>query len=140
QPLLHSAYLAGIWREDLHRELLWHKASSAIPLSASDHELLKSLPHSRISQTFQPYRSRRTSEFCPPTWSWASVRGAVSYDGIWVSDLESKLEDRATILDVHVNLAGANPTGSVKDGQLTLLAPLAPVRLGFYEEVPRTLL
>jgi len=138
QPMVLDTYLGGLWREDLHRQLLWCKARSAISLGADDHALLKSLPPEQVSQTFLPYRSRRTSEFCPPTWSWASVRSAISYDGMWAS--ENKLEGLARVLEAHCDLASTNPTGAVSGGHLTLLAPLAPVRLGFYEESSTTLL
>ncbi|KAL5325571.1 hypothetical protein ACEPPN_006699 [Leptodophora sp. 'Broadleaf-Isolate-01'] len=138
QPLVLDAYLAGLWREDFHRQLLWCKACSHIRLTADDHALLKSLPFEQINQTFLPYRSRRTTELCPPTWSWASVRGAVSYDGMWTS--EGKLEGLAKVLAVHCDLNSRDPTGAVNGGYLTLLAPFAPVKLGFYEESPTSLL
>ncbi|KAH9213301.1 heterokaryon incompatibility protein-domain-containing protein, partial [Leptodontidium sp. 2 PMI_412] len=93
QPLVLDAYLAGLWREDFHRQLLWCKACSHIRLTADDHALLKSLP--------------RTTELCPPTWSWASVRGAVSYDGMWTS--EGKLEGLAKVLAVHCDLNSRDP-------------------------------
>jgi hypothetical protein len=36
--------------------------------------------------------------------------------------------------------ASVNPMGSVSSGRIVLKAPLAPVRLGFYEESPDDLL
>jgi Heterokaryon incompatibility protein (HET) len=133
-----DTYLAGLWREDLHRELLWYKSSTPFHLPPEDYALLKSLPFEEISPTVLPYRSRRTTEFCPPTWSWASIRGAVSFDGMWTSDGE--LEDRAQILEASCALASTNPMGSVSGGHIVLKAPLTPIRLGFYEENVQNLL
>jgi hypothetical protein len=121
-----DTYLAGLWREDLHRELLWCESRTPFYLPPEDYALLKSLPFEEISPAVLPYCPRRTAKFCPPTWSWASIRGAVSFDGVWTSDGE--LEDLAQILEASCVLASANPTGSVPQ------APLAPVRLGFCEE------
>jgi hypothetical protein len=131
QQRVLDTYLAGLWREDLHRELLRCKSHTPFHLLPEDYALLKSLPFEEISQTVLPYRSRRTAEFCPPIWSRASIRGAVSFDGMWTSGGE--LEDLAQILDASC-LASADPMGSVSDGCIVLKAPLAPVRLGFYEE------
>lgn len=64
QPVILDTYLAGLWREVLHQQLLWCKARSPIPLDADNFALLRSLPSERISQTFVPYRSRRNTEFC----------------------------------------------------------------------------
>jgi Heterokaryon incompatibility protein (HET) len=138
QQRVLDTYLAGLWREDLHRELLWCKSRTPFHFPPEDYALLKSLPFEEISPTVLPYRSRRTAEFCPPTWSWASVRGAVSFDGMWTSDGE--LEDLAQILEASCVLASANPMGSVSCGHIVLQAPLAPVRLGFYEENAQNLL
>jgi hypothetical protein len=133
-----DTYLAGLWCEDLHRELLWCKSRTPFHFSPEDYALLKSLPFEEISPIVLPYRSRRTAELCPPTWSWASIRGAVTFDGMWTNGDE--LEDLAQILEASCILASANPMGSVSSGHIVLKAPLAPVRLGFYEDDIQNLL
>ena len=57
---------------------------------------------------------------------------------MWTSG--SELEDLAQILEASCVLASANPMGSVSGGHIVLQAPLAPVRLGFYEENAQNLL
>lgn len=104
QSLLDDEYLAGLWRKDLPCQLLW---------TVIDHLLRYILPPTRP----RPYRA--------PSWSWASVDGAVAgsggyYDGI-----------KITILDAVVTPVGSDSTGQIKDGFIRLngrifLAELVP--------------
>lgn len=99
QSLLDDEYLAGLWRKDLPCQLLWW---------VSDYDPAYPLPPTRS----RPYRA--------PSWSWASVDGAVSgssgrYDGIVI-----------TILDAVVTPVGADSTGQIKDGFIRLIGRILP--------------
>ena len=93
QDLLDDEYLAGLWRKDLPCQLLW---------IVIDYGPARFLTPTRP----RPYRA--------PSWSWASVDGAVQseygqYDGILIS-----------ILDAVVTPVGADSTGQIKDGFIRL--------------------
>ena len=103
QSLLDDEYLAGLWRKDLPCQLLWW---------VSDHDPAYPLPRTRS----RPYRA--------PSWSWASVDGAVmggegKYDGIII-----------TILDAVVTPVGADSTGQIKDGFIRLKGRMFSAELG----------
>jgi hypothetical protein len=92
---LKDDYLAGLWRHDLIRGLLWFNARNLY---------LCSIP----------------SEYCAPSWSWASLAGSSAAYQNWENE-----EFCAEILDAHCETVGKEPTGEVKDGWITLFGPLA---------------
>ena len=103
QSLLDDEYLAGLWRKDLPCQLLWW---------VSDYDPAYPLPPTRS----RPYRA--------PSWSWASVDGAVfgswgRYDGIII-----------TILDAGVTPVGTDSTGQIKDGFICLKGRMFSAELG----------
>ena len=55
----HDTYLAGIWRGDFHRGLLWHRS------------YMGSAPARTLKWS-------RPSEYRAPSWSWASLEGPVN--------------------------------------------------------------
>ncbi|SPO06291.1 uncharacterized protein DNG_08980 [Cephalotrichum gorgonifer] len=86
-------YLAGMWRENLGRELFW---------------------------TVDPYGGRPSSGSPPrergtPTWSWVSVDGVVSYG----SDSEV-LKPTFRVLDASVDPATVDSTGRLRGGTLVV--------------------
>lgn len=107
-----SEYLAGIWRDDWHRQLCW----------------VRSEPDQSFDEMLAGLRDRepRTG----PTWSWASRRGRVQWVGMFASRVPSKFE--AQIEKCEVVRAGKDPMGQViKDSYLRLSgflchAPLVP--------------
>ena len=92
-------YLAGLWRHDLVRGLLWttRRSPTSIPSQSS---------------------ARRTREYRAPSWSWVSVQGAVDYSHLTVEP------DCITILDVRCDLKSANSTGEVCAGWLQVVGPI----------------
>lgn len=102
QGFLNDEYLAGMWRRNLAPQLLWMSHDTKLGKGGL-------LPRPR------PYRA--------PSWSWASVDGAVNcnegwYDGIIV-----------TILDAVVTPVGADSTGQIKDGFIRLNGRILPAEL-----------
>jgi hypothetical protein len=140
QGRLHDRYLAGLWRRDIHKQLLWSILPSAWSFTPEEFELLQRLPDDNIDQLYLPYRPRRTADQAP-SWSWASIRGAVWWDAKWLPN-ERLVEGLAELVETRcIPITPANPLGSVAPGgYLVLRAPLAQVRLVQYEVHLRSLL
>lgn len=83
-------YLAGIWRERLHEQLLWRIAS----------------PTSRRMRP--PWRA--------PTWSWTSVDSSVEIGSFFMDGGKQY----TTLLDAWTEPAGPDPFGAVTGGELVL--------------------
>jgi hypothetical protein len=96
-------YLAGLWRSNLIEGLLWRTSKPRYSIGA--------------------YRA--------PSWSWASVDGAVGTMNLGASTEDiNEWTDIATVLDCQVTLKGRNPFGEVSAGWLKIegsLATLYPV-------------
>jgi hypothetical protein len=93
-----SEYIAGHWKEDFIRSLLW---KVTIP------------GHPEVSQ-----------EYWAPSWSWASAPGQVKFRE------ECAPHDnfaRWSGLEYHVELAGVNIWGSVKEGTVSITIPMVEV-------------
>ena len=108
---VNEMYLAGLWRGDLHRQLLWHM------------ELL--LENSR----------RRAALYRAPTWSWACFDARV-YNEV----MAESLSDCVTIgqfTSVQVISTGPDTMGEISFAQLEIRGPLRTTELlkdesGFY--------
>lgn len=94
---LQATYLCGLWKEDLHRGLLWRSISVGF---------------------LTPYRS--------PSWSWAAVE-ANQLGWSWDLLRSKAEEWLFEILDVRVSVPGKNPYGRVRSGRLVLLGLVAPL-------------
>lgn len=98
---LKDDYLAGLWRGDLLRGMLWHR------VGVSEHE-------------------PALTEYRAPSWSWASVDGPVSHIGGF-SRLADLIFDRAEVLDAVIDAAGPNNTGLLRGGYIRLAGELHQV-------------
>lgn len=87
-------YLAGLWKEDLVRDLLWHVTSTGA----------------------------RPPGYQAPSWSWASVEGAVMFNNSGARNSESRLA--VEILDSHIDSGNAGPFGILKGACLKVAAPI----------------
>ena len=98
QSNLGDDYLAGLWRHDIVAGLLWYVIFGA----------------------------RRPDRYRAPSWSWASIDGAVAY---------SRLPDPISLITVvhaEVSLQSANTTGQVKDGEIRIRGDIHTGLSGFY--------
>jgi len=91
-----SEYLAGLWKENLPMELCWSVDYISSPSSTP-----QLLPTS----------------FIAPSWSWASVNGALSFVD---RDPKCPFDSLITIADVKCSVPGLNMYGEVTDGSLIL--------------------
>ncbi|KAK4194293.1 heterokaryon incompatibility protein-domain-containing protein, partial [Triangularia verruculosa] len=98
----NDTYCAGLWRRGLPQQLLWirsHEMDTSIPVSSS----------------------KRHPEYYAPTWSWASVTGAVDF-------ILDPLDLHARIVECTTEPSTANRFGPVRSGHVTLIGFLIPVQ------------
>ena len=101
-------YLAGHWKEDLARTLLW--TAGSMPLIGG---------------------GRRHADYHAPSWSWASLHGAQIFGHI---DPESEVI--LTIKDASCTPRhSTNPFGAVADGRLEVNCVMAPITVSEVQEV-----
>lgn len=102
-----TAYVAGHWKSDLSRSLLWYCSKSKLPN--------RSLP----------YRA--------PTWSWASVDGQISY---FHEQYQFRFENQLIIYSAECNTSLLDPFGRVTFGKLSVNGFFARVLLQQGSERP----
>ncbi|KAH6854019.1 heterokaryon incompatibility protein-domain-containing protein [Chaetomium sp. MPI-CAGE-AT-0009] len=98
-----DSYLAGLWKDALMQDLLWEVTE---PSSATCGV------------------AGRT--YIAPSWSWASISGAVRY---FFSEYQFKFESLAEVLDVSCEQASTDPTGAVTGGSLKITGQFQSVVL-----------
>jgi hypothetical protein len=108
-------YIAGLWTSTLPFALLWSPANSS-PMPGTAWNPRKTGP------------ARRTSSFCAPTWSWASLHLQTDYVGKWF-ELKSVFHDAASIVGMHCQFDGLTPFGRIKAASLTIKSLLTKVYL-----------
>lgn len=84
-----DTYLAGIWLNSMPLSLLWQ-----VPAEA---------------------RRPRPPEHTAPSWSWASVSGAVQYE-----DMTWKIDGDCKVIDAQIKTVNSNVFGAVSGGELIM--------------------
>ena len=105
QPLFKTNYLAGLWRDNLLEQLLWHVVSY--------NEAKRFL----VEEERPQYRA--------PSWSWASIEAPIVQP-----QLSARVDHMAIIIEAHVTPLTEDATGEVVDGYVRLRGPLFPVNVG----------
>ncbi len=101
-------YLAGHWKEDLGRTLLW--TAGSLPLIDG---------------------GRRHADYHAPSWSWASLHGAQIFGHI-----DPECEVTLTIKEASCTPRHSrNPFGAVADGRLEIDCAMAPVTVAEVRDV-----
>ncbi|CZS92758.1 uncharacterized protein RCO7_10213 [Rhynchosporium graminicola] len=110
---IEDDYVAGLWRRDMPRALLW---------SPFEEETLPNAPH--VSRGPPLYRA--------PSWSWASVDSPIS-----CFLCRERMPDPpiATVLEVNTTLVGSDMYGQVSAGFLMIKAPLRRAVVGETSQV-----
>lgn len=95
QAASSSEYLAGIWREDLHRGLTWYvepwsKAEAVLPFMSPN-------------------------DYLAPSWSWAACRFGVSYT---LTSYRHHFQHDFDIMGATVVPTGLDPFGVLKGGYI----------------------
>ncbi|EXJ68177.1 uncharacterized protein A1O5_08792 [Cladophialophora psammophila CBS 110553] len=104
-------YAAGLWRAYLPEDLLWHAE-----------------PH-----------STRYEKYHAPSWSWASLKGTVSWNPEGARSIPDK-DLACSVLQIDISLVDATkPLGPVSAAKIELCGPLCPVNFGpgFGTRAPR---
>jgi Heterokaryon incompatibility protein (HET) len=101
-------YVAGMWRDDLLRSLLWRRDLKSM------HSTLMHAPH------------RRPSEYRAPSWSWAAIDQAINYDLITLNrpQIDRLRPTTAHIENVSLVPAGSDPNGRLKGGSMMIRGKL----------------
>lgn len=94
-------YLAGIWRQDVEAQLLWHAKPGSLERPCHRHS------------------------FYAPSWSWAAVTGSIDFQSLGPFSWRSLWSVR----DGACEPSGRNPLGSVSSGWLKVVGPTVPVKL-----------
>ena len=103
-------YIAGLWREDLERGLLW------------------SCPNSRKTGV----RARPPLQYVAPSWSWASLTGCTTSFS-YMKQLfrhDNCIDEGLEVVGVGRKLKGLNPFGEVLHGIIKISGYLVPAMLG----------
>jgi Heterokaryon incompatibility protein (HET) len=98
EKLHEDMYIAGLWRKNLHRDLLWHKADAPL---------------------------KRTAGSTAPSWSWAAYAGRISYSVLHGEQhSETKFYKvsigEADILNVEWQGMNPNPFGEVQSARIDI--------------------
>jgi hypothetical protein len=102
--LSQDDYLTGLWRHGLRKDLLWRMAN--------------------VGRRFDTYQA--------PSWSWASVDGAVHFNnsGDLTADGTPGRDFAVNILEARVERNQGSAFGPVRGGRIILAGPLCSVKLG----------
>ncbi|KAE9362628.1 HET-domain-containing protein, partial [Stipitochalara longipes BDJ] len=97
-----GVYVAGAWRDDLLRSLLWRRDPKSM--------------HSTMTRTLP----RRPTEYRAPSWSWVAIDEAISYDLITLNrpQIDRLRPTTAQIESVSLVPAGSDPKGRLKSGSM----------------------
>lgn len=108
QAVYGGEYVAGVWRDDLPRSLLWRRDLK--PISSTS---IYTLPY-------------RPSEYRGPSWSWVAIDDAISYDLVVLSrqQIDKFRPTTAQIEDVGLVPAGSDPKGRLKGGCMLIRGKL----------------
>lgn len=110
---LQDEYLAGLWRKDLIRGLLWHVHSW--PREESEQGSSPAF-RGKLSK-LEEYATVQLTSPAAPSWSWASPETHDITRDIIGDTTNTKLERfLATVQEAAVTLTSDDPTGPVMDG------------------------
>jgi hypothetical protein len=91
ERLHNDMYIAGLWRNNLHRDLLWHRADAPL---------------------------QKTAGSAAPSWSWAAYTGRISYSGLHLERNSETNLDRVETRDANIEFQwegnDPNPFGEVQ--------------------------
>lgn len=111
-------YLAGLWRMDLHRGLLWGCSIQFVPCTAHSLPTLKHCLETR----WPPQR------YVAPSWSWASHSYNIGWPWIWTRAGSAPISSPiCQFLEAETTLEGRNPFGSVTSGHLKIRGKMCSI-------------
>lgn len=111
-PPIPDQYVAGIWRNDLQRSLLWYNGEGRSPGCQSD--------------------SPMKAQYLGPSWSWVSLPTPITYPDPIHTENAPLLWSMKTIF-ASTSPDGADPYGRVKDARLILRGKTAPAVIALFK-------
>jgi hypothetical protein len=103
---LQDQYLAGLWKGDLQRGLVWSSRNG----------------HDKLSRGLEIHlRNIRQRNYVAPSWSWAACLSVVT------RRINSTLVEESTIVDINTDKVSEDPYGQVSGGVLCIRGKLAPL-------------
>ncbi|KAF0321097.1 hypothetical protein GQ607_011704, partial [Colletotrichum asianum] len=111
-PPIPDQYVAGLWRNDLQRSLLWYNEEGRSPGNQSD--------------------SPMEAQYLGPSWSWVSLPTPITYPDPIHTENAPLLWSMKTIF-ASTSPEGADPYGRVRDARLTLRGKTAPAFIARFE-------
>ncbi|KAI9765702.1 MAG: hypothetical protein M1839_005397 [Geoglossum umbratile] len=103
-----SRYVAGIWSGDILNGLAWRRRNWAKAEAAGEVQSADPMPQSPVCSA--------------PSFSWASISGAVSFSTVQRNRLTGEDSYEAEVLDIASTATGFNTLGEVSGGSLKLRA------------------
>jgi hypothetical protein len=105
QCRLRSPYLAGLWRDNMIADLLWHGWDGG-------------------RSGAERYPTKKPKEWRAPSWSWASVEGQILFNGPYrAATLEADTKNLrcwVEIISAECTPSSLDPTGTVATGSLVI--------------------
>ncbi|CAG8957017.1 hypothetical protein HYFRA_00012497 [Hymenoscyphus fraxineus] len=95
-----SAYLAGLWRENLLHDLFWQPVEGA----------------------------RKAAVYRAPSWSWAAIEGHISWP-VWRYCVEGECEIYCEVVDAWTRTDSLDPFGGVTGGSLRICGVVREVEM-----------
>jgi hypothetical protein len=108
-----DVYLAGLWKNDLHRGLLWKIQRK------------KRKPFDRLMS-----KLTCSAKYIAPSWSWASRRAALQWDGSDAMRLE------CAVLEAETGIPGSETYGRVQSGHLLLRGKISSIPGAKLQKLP----
>jgi len=109
QHVLKDRYVAGLWETNFIRHLAWSiEWEGCVP------------------------EPRRPKEYVAPSWSWASVNGAVRLLDGWHE--QPSYQEVTSVSSIHLEHTGQDLFGQVKAGYVRLVGPLMEVECNWQHQ------
>jgi hypothetical protein len=116
-------YLAGIWRRDLIRGLLWHRCI----VHCRGRIMKYPLPKYRGMYPYSPsFAFSLTYTFLAPSWSWAATNLSINCPHITRIYRSKEEFFVATVHDAEVTYAGSDSNGTLSAGFMKISGYLCP--------------
>ncbi|KAF9630698.1 hypothetical protein BFW01_g1260 [Lasiodiplodia theobromae] len=122
-------YLAGLWSSMLPAALFW---------SANAYDFEN--PAGPMLNAEAPWKPahRSTGKFPPPTWSWASVEGAV-IEATYITAPVQEQIFHIKVISKSTSPMHRDPYGAVKDGRIQVSGPVVRVNCKVVPGTPKTM-
>ena len=105
QRRLKSAYMAGLWKDNLVAELLWYAESER-------------------RRGTERYYTTKPKQWRAPSWSWASVEGPISFrkphNSVVPEAYTERMRSWVEIVSAECTPSSLDPTGTVASGSLVI--------------------